>query len=337
MTEAARGMGDVILAGDIGGTKTVIGLFEEAGDRLRIVRQETFPSREHGALEEILGRFLSGEPARGVRAACFGVAGPVIDGRCEATNLPWVIDAMVLERTLGVTGVGVVNDLVATAYGIAVLAPEEFCVLNPGRPHPGGNMALIAAGTGLGEAILFWDGRTFRAVASEGGHADLAPRNALEIALLEYLLTRHHRVSYERVVSGPGIFNTYSFLKQGGYGEEPPWLAERFPGQDPGVVITEAALRRESDLCIKTLQLFVSLYGAEAGNLALKALATGGVYVGGGIAPKILDFLRDGTFMSAFTDKGRLSPLLREMPVRVILNPKTALYGAARCAVLFRS
>jgi glucokinase len=171
-------------------------------------------------------------------------------------------------------------------------------------------------------------------VASEGGHADFAPRNVLEIELLRYLLKKHHRVSYERVLSGPGILNIYSFLKEAGHGEEAVWLRERFHGQDPSVVITDAAMRGESDLCVKTLGLFVSLYGAEAGNLALKALATGGVYVGGGIAPKILDRLMDGTFMTAFTDKGRLSPLVTDMTVRVVLNPQTALRGAARCATV---
>lgn len=324
----------MILAGDTGGTKTVIALFEEAGERLRVVREETFPSQDYGGLEEILNLFLEGGSSPVLRAACFGVAGPVVEGRSEATNLPWVIDAKALGGTLGIKNVSVINDLVATAYGVPVLTSEELCVLNEGRSHPGGNMALIAAGTGLGEAILFWDGGAYQGVASEGGHADLAPRNALEIELLQYLLTRYHRVSYERVVSGPGIFNIYAFLKDAGYGEEPSWLTERLRDEDPSAVIAETALRGENELCTKALRLFVSLYGAEAGNLALKALATGGVYIGGGIAPKILDQLTDGTFMAAFTDKGRLSPVLEDMPVRVILNPETALLGAARHAAL---
>ena len=324
----------MILAGDIGGTKTVIGLFDEVADRLHTVREETFPSKSYGALEEILDQFLRSGPSPVPRAACFGVAGPVVRGRSEATNLPWVIDSTALESTLGLKDVSVINDLVATAYGIPVLNPEDLHILNEGRSDPGGNMALIAAGTGLGEAILFWDGQAYRGVASEGGHADLAPRNALEIELLQYLLSRFHRVSYERVLSGPGIFNIYSFLKQAGYGEEPDWLAEKLQGRDPTPVIAEAAKRRECDLCVRTLHLFVSLYGAEAGNLALKALATGGVYIGGGIAPKIVEQLTDGTFMEAFTDKGRLSPVLERMPVQVILNDKTALLGAARYAAV---
>jgi len=329
-----NGASGVILAGDIGGTKTIVALFEDAGGGLRVLREETFPSRSHEGLAEILEAFRAREPLPPLRGACFGVAGPVFDGRCEATNLPWVIDAKALRGTLGLERVAVINDLVATAYGILDLKPDEVVVLNEGRPHPEGNKALIAAGTGLGEAILFWDGTRYRPVASEGGHADFAPRNVLEIELLRYLLKKHHRVSYERVLSGPGILNIYSFLKEAGHGEEAVWLRERFHGQDPSVVITDAAMRGESDLCVKTLGLFVSLYGAEAGNLALKALATGGVYVGGGIAPKILDRLMDGTFMTAFTDKGRLSPLVTDMTVRVVLNPQTALRGAARCATV---
>jgi len=329
-----RGTRNVILAGDIGGTKTIVALFEDAGGGLRVLREETFPSRSHEGLAQILEAFRAREPLPPLRGACFGVAGPVIDGRCEATNLPWVIDAKALRGTLGLERVAVINDLVATAYGILDLKPDEVVVLNEGRPHPEGNKALIAAGTGLGEAILFWDGTRYRPVASEGGHADFAPRNVLEIELLRYLLKKHHRVSYERVLSGPGILNIYSFLKEAGHGEEAVWLRERFHGQDPSVVITDAAMRGESDLCVKALGLFVSLYGAEAGNLALKALATGGVYVGGGIAPKILDRLMDGTFMTAFTDKGRLSPLVTNMTVRVVLNPQTALRGAARCATV---
>lgn len=331
----------MILAGDIGGTKCNIALFTVRGDQLSPCVERTLASKDYPGLEDLIREFLdeaTGYPSPGsedhITAACFGVAGPVVEGRCEATNLPWVIDERDLGRVLKLTQVSVINDLVATAYGVPVLAPDEVFVLNEGQSHCHGNMALIAAGTGLGEAILFWDGQAYRAVSSEGGHADLAPRNALEIELLQYLLSRFHRVSYERVLSGPGIFNIYSFLRQAGYGQEPPWLAEKFQGQDPSAVITEAALQGKSDLCVRAIDLFVSLYGAEAGNLALKALATGGVYVGGGIAPRILDRLRDGTFMAAFTDKGRLSPLLEAMPVRVILDPKTALYGAARCASL---
>lgn len=324
----------MILAGDIGGTKTVIGLFGQADDRPRGVQEEKFPSQSYGALEEILERFMRGGSTPGLRAACFGVAGPVVEGRSEATNLPWVIDAHALKGTLGLERVWVINDLLATGYGIPILKPDELSVLNEGRSRPGGNIVLIAAGTGLGEAILFWDGQAYQGVASEGGHADLAPRNPLEIELLQYLLKKFHRVSYERVLSGPGIFNIYSFLKDAGYGEEPDWFTERLQGKDPSPVITEAAKQGECELCTKTLRLFVSLYGAEAGNLGLKALATGGVYIGGGIAPKILDQLRDGTFMAAFTDKGRLSPVLKDMPVRVILNDKTALLGAARYAAM---
>ena len=323
----------MILAGDIGGTKTNLAFFHVKEGAPALLTERSFPSRSYPNLDAVITEFVGDASMRDVHAA-FGVAGPVIDGRCEATNLPWVIDARALQADLGLKKVWVMNDLEATAHGIEALQPDELHVLNEGDPQPHGNKALIAAGTGLGEAILFWDGDGYRALASEGGHADLAPRNALEIELLQYLLTKYHRVSYERAVSGPGIFNIYSFLKQAGYGQESPWLAEKFQGKDPSRVITETAKRGECDLCVKTLHLFVSLYGAEAGNLALKVLATGGVYVGGGIAPNILDHLKDGTFMAAFTDKGRLSPLLRKMPVQVILNEKTALLGAARYAAL---
>ena len=323
----------MILAGDIGGTKTNLAFISVEEGQLTVVTQESFPSRNYPSLEAVIREFIRGTSVRDKRAA-FGVAGPVIDDRCEATNLPWVIDAKLLEGSLGLERASVINDLEATAHGIPALKPDELSVLNEGQPHVRGNIALIAAGTGLGEAILLWDRQGYRALASEGGHADLAPRNPMEIELLQYLLKKFHRVSYERVLSGPGIFNIYSFLKDAGYGKEPEWLAERFQGKDPAPVIAEAAKQGECELCTKTLHLFVSLYGAEAGNLALKALATGGVYIGGGIAPKILDQLRDGTFMVAFTDKGRLSPVLKDMPVQVILNDKTALLGAARYAAL---
>lgn len=332
MEGSGRGI-RTILVGDIGGTKTNLAFVAVEEDQLTIVTQESFPSRSYPSLDAVIREFIRGTSPRDMRAA-FGVAGPVINDRCEATNLPWVIDAKLLEGTLGLRRASVINDLEATAHGIPALKPEELSVLNEGQHRLRGTMALIAAGTGLGEAILLWDGQGYRVLASEGGHADLAPRNALEIELLQYLLKKFHRVSYERVLSGPGIFNIYSFLRDAGYGEEPDWLAERLQGKDPAPVIGEAAKQGECELCTKTLRLFVSLYGAEAGNLALKALATAGVYIGGGIAPKILDQLRDGTFMAAFTDKGRLSPVLKDMPVRVILNDKTALLGAARYAAM---
>jgi glucokinase len=325
----------MILAGDVGGTNTRLAIIQAEGGGLKIVAEEIFPSREHVGLEGVLRKFISSHPIP-VERAGFGVAGPVRNGRCEATNLPWVVDARQVARELGLEDVGLINDLEANAYGIVVLRPEDFLTLNAGAPDAEGNQAIIAAGTGLGEAGLYWDGKHHRPFATEGGHSTFAPRNELEMMLLKYLLARFEHVSFERVLSGPGLFNIYGFLRDTGRAEEPPWLADQMRQQDPPTVITQAALNGKSALCVQALELFVSLYGAEAGNLALKVMATGGLYVGGGIAPRIIRQLMDSRFMDAFTDKGRLKPLMEAMPVRVILNDKTALLGAARCAALGR-
>jgi glucokinase len=319
---------DVVLAGDVGGTKTNLALFTNQAGRLQPIAQRSFPSRQASGLEAILKEFLQGDTVR-LAGACFGLAGPVVDGRCQATNLPWVVDANSLQRALGCNAVGLLNDLEATAYGIQTLAPEACVVLNAGHPQPRGAIAVIAAGTGLGEAALIWDGSRYRAVASEGGHTDFAPRNELEIELLRDLGKQFGHVSYERIVSGPGKVGVYQFLRETGRGAEPEWLAGLLRAGDPSPVISEMALNGRSELCAHALKLFVSIYGAEAGNLALKYLARGGVYVGGGIAPTILPMLQDGTFMRAFADKGRFSALLSDIPVRVILEERTALFGAA--------
>lgn len=318
----------MILAGDVGGTKTNLACFALEGDKLIPVVQRSAPSADYPGLEAILHEFMRDHDLS-FTGACFGVAGPVVDGRLQATNLPWVVDVGSLQRTLKLEAVGLINDLEATAYGVETLPEEAFAVLHPGQSTPQGNRAVIAAGTGLGEAMLLWEGQRFRAVASEGGHADFAPRNPLEIELFRFLLGRFGRVSYERVLSGPGLVNIYRFLKETGQGEEPTWLTEQLAGGDAAAVISESALASRSDLCVKSLDLFVSIYGAEAGNLALKVMASGGVYVGGGIAPKVLQKLKNGTFINAFTDKGRLSPFLSQIPVRVILEERAALYGAA--------
>jgi len=322
---------EVILAGDIGGTNTRLAFATMEGDLPHFIAEATFPSRGHGSLEAILRRFVSEQP-HPVAQACFGVAGPVRHGRCETTNLPWVVDARHLSRELGLETVGLINDLEANAYGIAVLEPKDFVVLNTGAPDAGGNAAIISAGTGLGEAGLYWDGEKHRPFATEGGHATFAPRTPLEMDLLHFLTKQFGHVSYERVLSGPGLVNIYTFLRDTGHAEEPPWLAERLRKQDPSAVISQAALEGKSALCEQALDLFVSLYGAEAGNLALKVMATGGVFLGGGIAPKIIRRLQGALFLAAFTGKGRMRPLLEAMPVRVILNDKTALLGAARYA-----
>ncbi len=322
----------MILAGDIGGTNTRLALFELNGGALAPIESATFPSGDYLNLEAIVSKFRSTHP-QPITHACFGIAGPVKHGRCEATNLPWVVDAQILASSLSLATVGLINDLEANALGIAVLKPTDFVTLNPGDPKAEGNAALISAGTGLGEAGLYWDGREYRAIASEGGHSDFAPRDELEIDLLRYLMAQFGRVSWERVLSGPGLYNIYKFLRDTGRGTEPDWLAAEIQHQDPPSVITQAALARQSTLCELALDLFISIYGAEAGNLALTMKATGGVFIGGGIAPRIIDHISSSTtFMDAFTAKGRLASLLKAMPVRVIMYDKTALLGAAVAA-----
>jgi glucokinase len=323
----------MILAGDIGGTNTRLALFTGEGERLHAVAEETFASREYANLETLVRRFVSAHHLP-VDQACFGVAGPIKNGRCKATNLAWVVDAHQLAHELHLESVGLLNDLEATAYGLAVLAPGDFEALNDGVAEASGNMAIIAAGTGLGEAGLHWDGRQHYPFASEGGHTSFAPSNALQLELLGYLLRELTHVSWERVLSGPGLYHIYRFLRDTGRGEEPAWLEEEIRQGDPAAVISQAALAGTSALCGQALDLFVSLYGAEAGNLALKLMATGGVFVGGGIAPKIITKLLNSTFIEAFTAKGRMQSLLQDIPVRVILNDKTALLGAARFATL---
>jgi glucokinase len=323
--------GDMILVGDIGGTHTRLAILEIVKEHFNFLAEETLSSREEPSLESALRKFLSSH-SHPITEACFGVAGPVRQGRCEATNLPWVIDSREIALQLNLPPVGLINDLEASGYGIAALEVKDFEILNQGAPDARGNRAIVSAGTGLGEAVLYRDGREDRPFASEGGHADFAPRNHLEMDLLDFLLKRHSRVSVERVVSGQGLLAIYQFLKDTGRAEEPTWLVEQMRHKDPPAVITENALGGKSSLCVQTLDLFVSIYGAEAGNMALKVMATGGVYLGGGIAPKIIAKLRDPAFMNAFTSKGRLKPLLQATPVRVILNPRIALLGAARYA-----
>jgi glucokinase len=319
----------LILAGDIGGTKTNLALFSVQGEKLRAEIVRTFQSKRYSGLLPVLREFLSGDPHR-IDAACFGIAGPVVDGAVKTSNLPWMVDSGELSRALKVDPVRLLNDLEASAYGIFTLEDDEFFVLNEGTMRRSGNKALIAAGTGLGQAILHDDGRCFRPLATEAGHADFAPRDDLEIELLRYLIGRFGHVSYERVLSGPGLFNIYSFLKETGKFEEPKWLAERFAAEaDDSAVISRAALAGEAEICVKALDLFLSMYGAEAGNLALRANSVRGLYVGGGIAPKILDRLKEGKFMRAFVDKGRYRDFLAAIPVQVILNERAALRGAA--------
>jgi glucokinase len=321
---------NLVLAGDIGGTKTHLALFSVHGDKLRAESQRNFQSKRYSGLIPVVQEFLAGGD-HAIDAACFGIAGPVVDGKVKTPNLPWMINATELRRTVKLDCVDLLNDLEAAAYGIFTLENDEFFTLNEGVMRQAGNKALIAAGTGLGQAILYDDGHHFHPLASEGGHADFAPRNELEIELLRHLLPRFFgHISYERVLSGPGLLNIYRFLKEGRGLEEPAWLTERLAAaDDPSAVISQAALAKEAEICVEALNLFVAVYGAEAGNLALRAKAVRGFYVGGGIAPKILDKLKDGTFMKAFVDKGRYTDLLAATRVQVVLNPQAALRGAA--------
>ena len=321
----------MILAGDIGGTNTRLAVLERTGTWPRVIVEQTFPSREHKSLDKIVLKFL-GEHDLTIKRACFGVAGPIRNRQAKPSNLPWVVDADQLERLFGFDAVTLVNDLEAHALGLGALGAKDFAVLNEGIPDAQGNTAIIAAGTGLGEVGLHFEDGTRRPIASEGGHADFAPRDELEIELLRYLLQQFQHVSYERVVSGPGLLNIYKFLRDTGRGKEDTWLADQMGRSDPSIVISQAALSEKSDLCVRALDLFVSIYGAEAGNLALKMKATGGVFVGGGIAPKIIEKLNGPAFMEAFVAKGRMRSLLEAIPVRVILKDGTALLGAAICA-----
>ncbi len=349
----------MILAGDIGGTKTNLALFDWTRERVEPTRARSFHSGDYKSLEEIIQEFLappqpakageteeadeakpdaatsegvpSEEPLK-LAAACFGVAGPVIDNQCRTTNLPWIVDGAAIAKQFDIPKVRLLNDLEATAYGILLLRPDEVHVLNAGTPPKKRQaLALIAAGTGLGEAILFWDEQRYVPMPSEGGHADFAPNSDNEIELLRHLRRSYLHVSYERVLSGPGLYAIYEYLRDAKK-NEPTWLAEKIKVGDPAAVIAEAGLKGQADIAKQTLDLFASIYGAEAGNLALKALALDGLYVGGGIAPKVLAKLKDGTFMKAFTNKGRYKRLMSGIPVKVVMNDKTALLGAASVA-----
>ena len=323
----------MILAGDIGGTNARLAFFTIEGGRLKPQAEHVYPSHRYPGLEPIVREFVSGHGLK-PRHACFAVAGPVAHGRAEMPNLGWVVEAGALARALGVESAGLINDLEANAYGIAALEPGDFAILNAGASDASGNAAVIAAGTGLGEAGLYWDGKTHRPFACEGGHADFAPLDDLQIELGRRLRAEFGRVSWERVLSGPGLFNIYRFLRDTGRGQEPDWLAAELAAGDPSVHVSKAGLAGRSALCVEALDIFVSIYGAEAGNLALKIMATGGVYLGGGIAPKILTKLAQPAFMKAFSAKGRMRHLLASIPVKVILNDSAALIGAARCAAI---
>ncbi len=325
----------MILAGDVGGTKVHLALYDFAEGKLAHVRDELYPARDYSGLEEIAKKFLAEGTNSGeeITAACFGVPGPVRGGRLKLTNLPWVLDSRELSNALSIEHLFLINDLEANGYGVPELSPSQIHVLREGDASQMGNRGLMSAGTGLGEAFLVWNGKTHTPMASEGGHCDFAARNDDEIDLLRFLQKKFNgRISFERVVSGMGITSIYEFLRDAKGMEEPAWLRDRMQSEDPNAVIGEVGSNGKSELCSRTLDMFVSAYGAEAGNLALKVLSIGGIYLGGGIAPRILKKMESGEFMKAFLDKGRLSGLLEHMPVRIILEPRAALLGAAAYA-----
>jgi glucokinase len=327
----------MILAGDIGGTKTNLALFDASGESPCAPRARgSYASAKYSSLEAILAAFVAEHRPEKIDAACLAVAGPVVRDEVRATNLVWMVERASLARALGLSRVYLINDLEATAYGVETLPPESLLTLNEGDGFVQGHRALIAAGTGLGMAGIFWDGARFHPMPSEGGHTDFAPRGETQVALLEYLRRKvGGRVSCERVLSGLGLLNIYEFLRDDQGEEEPAWLAREIEtAGDAAAVISRAALAGKAELAVRTLEIFVDVYGAAAGNLALLLKPVGGLYVGGGIAPKILDKLRDGAFMRAYSDKGRMSALAASFPVRIILDDKTALYGAARRAQL---
>jgi glucokinase len=318
----------VILAGDVGGTKTLLALLDAQGT---LVREAALPSHEFAAFEDALRRFLADGPRQPIAAACFGVAGAVVDGRSVTTNLPWVVDEAVLARAIPTPRVQLLNDLEATAHGVLALGPADFETLQAGMERPG-NMAVIAAGTGLGEALIVRDGSRHVVVASEGGHGDFGPRGETQIELLRFLAREFGHVSRERVLSGPGLVNIYRFLRARDGGSEPAWLAARLATEDPSAVISEVALANGHPTCVEALDLFVAIYGGEAGNVALEGLAVAGVFVAGGIAPKIRARLVSGVFVTAFRDKGRLADLMARIPVHVVLELRAGLIGASRVA-----
>jgi glucokinase len=323
----------VILAGDVGGTKVNLALYRAGGGEVVREAFATYRSAEHDSLEAIVRMFLAGQPP--VDRACVGVAGPVSEGRSRLTNLPWSVDAEALRAASGAASAALLNDLQATAYAVPFTPPEGFAVLQEGDADPAGTVAVLAAGTGHGQAFLFPVAPGgFQPVATEGGHVDFAPRDAREARLLAWLQARHAgRVSLERVVSGPGLKSIHDFLAEDTGLAEPPDVASQMRARDPSAVIAEHGLSGRSALCHAALAMFVSLYGAAAGNLALVLLPRGGVVLGGGIAPAILPALKEGPFLESFREKGRFRPFLRSLRVSVLLDPTAALTGAAHYAL----
>jgi glucokinase len=320
----------MILSGEIGATRTRLAAFDTEGSRLRVVVEKTYQSQEHGGLADILSAFVRTEGIP-VHSACFGAAGPVRGGRSKISNIDWTIDSRQLAAQLKLPAVGLINDLEAYAYGVDALESKDLVVLSAGAEDAEGNRAVISARTGLGIAGLYWDGFRHHPFACEGGHADFAPRNDLEMQMAQYLRARYEHVSCERILSGPGIKSIYDFLRDTKKAEEPAWLGEQMrQAKDPPALISQLALEGKAEICERTLTMFVSVYGSETGNCALNFMATGGVFIGGSIAAKILPKMQEPIFMNSFLEKGRMRSLLADMPVKIIVNDDTGLMGAAR-------
>jgi glucokinase len=330
----------MILAGEIGATRTRLAAFDTEGNKLQLVVEKTYMSQEQGGLAEIITGFIKTEGIP-VHSACFGVAGPVTAGRSKISNLPWTIDRRELASQLKLDSVGLINDLEAYAYGIDALNSKDFITLSEGAEDAEGNRAVISARTGLGVAGMYWDGFRHHPFACEGGHADFAPRNKLDMELLTYLQGKHGRVSCERILSGPGIKNIYDFLRDTKKVDEPPDLREQMSqAPDPPALISKLAAEGKSPICDQTMSLFVTIYGAETGNCALYFMSTGGIFIGGSIAAKNVNKMKDPAFMKSFLDKGRMTPLLQQMPVKIVLNDDSGIIGAARYTLIqkaFRS
>jgi glucokinase len=324
----------VILVGDIGGTRTRLAAYQTEGNRLDCAVEKTYESQEHAGLQEILVQFIRTEQIP-VHSACFGVAGPVRAGKSKISNLPWTIDSRELASQLKLDSVGLLNDLEAYAYGIDALESKDFVTLSEGLEDAEGNRAVISARTGLGVAGLYWDGFRHHPFACEGGHADFAPKDSLQIELLSYLQKKYGRISCERVLSGPGIRNIYDFLRDTKKAEEPPSLRDQISAaHDAPALISKLAIEGKSALCEQTMALFASVFGAETGNCALRYMTTGGIFIAGIIAAKNVEKMKEPSFLQAFLDKGRMSSLLKDMPVKIVLNDDCGLIGAARYTLI---
>jgi glucokinase len=331
----------VILAGDIGGTNARLGLFAGAGD-FRVIAEAKYPTREASGLEELILRFFEQQkigsksktpnhPQHGIVSACFSMAGPIREGRCQMTNVPWIVDGPKLSKTLAIPKISLINDIAAHAHGLHLLQAKDLAVLQPGLQQMG-NQAMVFAGTGLGEAGVFWNGLQCHPLAGEGGHVDFAPRNELEIKLFLHLQKKYGHVSYERIVSGPGLYEVYQFLIESNLAPASAEVELSMQKMNPSLVITKVGKTGTDIACTKALDLFLSIYGAECGNVALKFLSLGGLYIGGGVITHLAEAVQKSSFLSSFCDKGRFKTLLQSIPVSIVLTGKTALLGAAMVA-----